>query len=98
MTKTRSARIHHSPVPAPTCCAVVLPWDGAGHQNRSAEAQLAWLYGDGEVIGWQDTDEAIQVTVRMNPGDQGLATSRVRAVMGRVASRRRVVRCSAAAW
>ena len=57
MTKTRSARTHHSPVP--TCCAVVLPWDGAGHQNRSTEAQLAW----------QGTDEAIQMTVQMNPDD-----------------------------
>jgi GTPase len=30
-------------------------------------AQLAWLYGHGEVIGRQDGDEAIHVTVRLAP-------------------------------
>src|SRR4051812_3542743 len=33
-------------------------------------AQLAWLYGHGEVIGRQDTDEAIHVTVRLSPNDR----------------------------
>jgi GTP-binding protein HflX len=33
-------------------------------------AQLAWLYGHGEVIGRQDTDEAIHVTVRLSPDDR----------------------------
>jgi GTP-binding protein HflX len=33
-------------------------------------AQLAWLYGHGEVLGRQDTDEAIHVTVRLAPDDR----------------------------
>ncbi|MBL6455536.1 GTPase HflX [Belnapia sp. T6] len=33
-------------------------------------AQLAWLYGHGEVIGRQDSDDAIHVTVRLAPDDR----------------------------
>jgi GTP-binding protein HflX len=33
-------------------------------------AQLAWLYGHGEVIGRQDTDDSIHVTVRLSPDDR----------------------------
>ncbi len=33
-------------------------------------AQLAWLYGHGEVIGRQDGDDAIHVTVRLAPDDR----------------------------
>src|SRR4051812_20007356 len=33
-------------------------------------AQLAWLYGHGEVIGRQDGDAAIHVTVRLAPEDR----------------------------
>jgi GTP-binding protein HflX len=33
-------------------------------------AQLAWLYGHGEVVGRQDGDEAIHVTVRLAPEDR----------------------------
>jgi GTP-binding protein HflX len=33
-------------------------------------AQLAWLYEHGEVVGRQDGDEAIHVTVRLSPGDR----------------------------
>jgi GTP-binding protein HflX len=33
-------------------------------------AQLAWLYGHGEVVGRQDGDDAIHVTVRLAPEDR----------------------------
>ena len=33
-------------------------------------AQLAWLYGHGEVIGRQDSDDSIHVTVRLSPDDR----------------------------
>jgi GTP-binding protein HflX len=33
-------------------------------------AQLAWLYEHGEVVGRQDGDEAIHVTVRLSPEDR----------------------------
>ncbi|MCO6418673.1 GTPase HflX [Siccirubricoccus sp. KC 17139] len=33
-------------------------------------AQLAWLYGHGEVIGRQDSDETIHVTVRLDARDR----------------------------
>jgi len=33
-------------------------------------AQLAWLYEHGEVVGRQDGDEAIHVTVRLSPRDR----------------------------
>ncbi|SDB63259.1 GTPase HflX [Belnapia rosea] len=33
-------------------------------------AQLAWLYGHGEVIGRQDSDDSIRVTVRLSPDDR----------------------------
>nr|WP_229682762.1 GTPase HflX [Siccirubricoccus deserti] len=36
----------------------------------SSGAQLAWLYGHGEVIGRQDTDDSIHVTVRLSPDDR----------------------------
>jgi GTP-binding protein HflX len=43
----------------------------AGYDIPASDgAQLAWLYGHGEVIGRQDTDEAIHVTVRLSPEDR----------------------------
>jgi GTP-binding protein HflX len=33
-------------------------------------ARLAWLYGHGEVIGRQDSDDSIHVTVRLSPDDR----------------------------
>jgi GTP-binding protein HflX len=43
----------------------------AGYDISTSDgAQLAWLYGHGEVIGRQDRDEAIHVTVRLSPGDR----------------------------
>ena len=33
-------------------------------------ARLAWLYDHGEVIGREDHDEAIRVTVRLLPADR----------------------------
>ena len=33
-------------------------------------AQLAWLYEHGEVVGRQDGDEAVRLTVRLNPRDR----------------------------
>jgi GTP-binding protein HflX len=33
-------------------------------------ARLAWLYGHGEVVGRQDGDEAIHLTVRLAPEDR----------------------------
>jgi GTP-binding protein HflX len=43
----------------------------AGYDIPASDgAQLAWLYGHGEVIGRQDTDEVIHVTVRLSPDDR----------------------------
>jgi GTPase len=33
-------------------------------------AQLAWLYGHGEILGRQDGDDAVHVTVRLSPDDR----------------------------
>ncbi len=41
MSETRSPAGSHDTAPAPTRCAVVLPWEGAGHPPRGAEARLA---------------------------------------------------------
>ena len=43
----------------------------AGYDIPTSDgAQLAWLYGHGEVLGRQDRDEAIHVTVRLSPADR----------------------------
>jgi GTP-binding protein HflX len=38
--------------------------------QTSAGAELAWLYAHGEIIGRQDSDEVIHITVRLTPDDR----------------------------
>jgi GTPase len=39
-------------------------------QTTTEGAELAWLYEHGEVIGRQDSEDAIHVTVRLLPLDR----------------------------
>jgi GTP-binding protein HflX len=55
-----------------------------GYDIPPAEgARLAWLYGHGEVVGRQDTDEAIHLTVRLSPDDKARFDRQLRRPPGR---------------